>query len=427
MATHAEVVEATRRPRRLRRRLGALVVLIVLACLGFLFWTATSIRSLPIIAAPFDVDRHGYIAISDDENAYTFYRRAHELIKPNEPRTMLGYYPGWDQVAPGQLEYLESNREALNTWFEGTKRDRGVYFQPRDANADYLLPVCQTLRRFLRLANLEAIRLEHEGDLAGSWTWIRANLRASRHSGQYGFWIEWVVGRSHHESSSMQAMRWSDQPGVDAAMLRCALDDVLAVEAIITPPSNVLFNQYFDLMNTLDDPGMRERAVNFNFPREQVTPLRATYEKLLTIKALLLHEPERSRRVGRLVLANWLSVCDLPSAERRRRLVLGLKNPLYEPAPGETSPIAIEELDRWYESTYYMKEILSFWKGLERSISRDEKVRAGLIVHLAEQLYKREHGEEPADVRDLIGPYLKRLPVGYAPPVDEATFVGPPQ
>ena len=31
MATHAEVVEATKRPRRLRRRLGALVVLIVLA------------------------------------------------------------------------------------------------------------------------------------------------------------------------------------------------------------------------------------------------------------------------------------------------------------------------------------------------------------------------------------------------------------
>jgi hypothetical protein len=225
----------------------------------------------------------------------------------------------------------------------------------------------------------------------------------------------------------MQAMRWSDQPGVDAPMLRRALDDVLAIEAIITPPSHVLFNQYFDLMNTLDDPGMRERAVNSRFPREQVTPLRAAREKLLAINALLIHEPERSRRVGCLVIANWLSVCDLPSAERKRRLVLGLKNLLYEPAPGETSPISIAELDRWYENTHYMKEIFSFWKGLERSISRDEKTRAGLIVHLAEQLYKREKGKEPANVRDLVGPYLKELPVGYAPPIDEATFVGPPQ
>jgi hypothetical protein len=425
METSTKVVGATKRPR-LRRRIAAFVVLISLGCLGFLFWTVTSIRGLPIIAAPFDVDRHGYIAISDDENAFTFYRRAHDLIKPNEPTTMLGYYPDWSQVAPGQLEYLESNREALNTWFEGTKRDRGVYFQPRDANADALLPVCQTLRRFLRLADLEAIRLDHEGDLAGSWKWIRANLRAARHSGQFGFWIERVVGHSHYEGVSMQAIRWSDQPGVDAPMLRRALDDVLAIEAISTPPSNVLFNQYFDLMNTLDDPGMRERAVNSGFPREQVTPLRAAREKLLAIRALLIHEPERSRRVGRLVIANWLSVYDLPAAERKRRLHLGLKNHFYDPAPGETSPIAIEELDRWYESTYYVREIFANLKGLERSISRDEKVRAGLIVHLAGQLYKREKGEEPANVRELIGPYLKRFPVGYVPPIDEATFVGPP-
>ena len=427
MASVARQVAATGRPRR-RRKVVATSIFVLMIGLGSLaVMRATSLRGLPEIGPPFDVERAGTIDLPDDQNAYTFYRRAHDLLKRNETRTMLGFYPDWSQVAPGQIEYLESNREALSVWYEGTRRDRGVYFQPRDANADVLLPVCQTLRTFLRLANLEAIRLEHEGDLNGSWSWIRANLRASRHSGQYGFWIERVVGIAHFESSSMQATRWSDQPGVDASMLRRALDDVLAIEAIRTPTSNVLKNEYYDLMNTLDDLGMRERAVNSRYPREQVTAPRAALERLLMVRAILIREPERSRRVGRLVLANWLAVCDLPADERKRRLVLGLKNPIYAAAEGEVPPITPEELDGWFESTYYMRELLSFWKGMERSTSRDERNRANLIVHLAMELYKREHGKEATSVRTLVGPYLKELPVGYVPPIDEATFVGPPQ
>jgi hypothetical protein len=37
------------------------------------------------------------------------------------------------------------------------------------------------------------------------------------------------------------------------------------------------------------------------------------------------------------------------------------------------------------------------------------------LVHLAEQLYRREHGDGPRSLGDLIGPYLDRLPDGYAP------------
>ena len=59
------------------------------------------------------------------------------------------------------------------------------------------------------------------------------------------------------------------------------------------------------------------------------------------------------------------------------------------------------------------------WKNIEAARARDERNRAGLIVHLAEQLYRRERGEQPASPQDLVGPYLKALPAGYIPPTDD--------
>ncbi len=38
--------------------------------------------------------------------------------------------------------------------------------------------------------------------------------------------------------------------------------------------------------------------------------------------ALLRREPERSRRVVRLLTANLLSACDLPAEERARRAIV---------------------------------------------------------------------------------------------------------
>jgi hypothetical protein len=49
---------------------------------------------------------------------------------------------------------------------------------------------------------------------------------------------------------------------------------------------------------------------------------------------------------------------------------------------------------------------------------QDEKERAGLILNIARQLYRREHGSPPASSRELVGHYLDRLP-DVAPEVIE--------
>ena len=47
------------------------------------------------------------------------------------------------------------------------------------------------------------------------------------------------------------------------------------------------------------------------------------------------------------------------------------------------------------------------------NIDRERPRQARLVVHLADQLYRREHGGPPPSPAALVGPYLKGLPEGY--------------
>jgi len=51
---------------------------------------------------------------------------------------------------------------------------------------------------------------------------------------------------------------------------------------------------------------------------------------------------------------------------------------------------------------------------LKKSIGRERSMFDALKVQLAEQLYLREHGKPPENLKALIGPHLKSLPDGYA-------------
>jgi hypothetical protein len=49
------------------------------------------------------------------------------------------------------------------------------------------------------------------------------------------------------------------------------------------------------------------------------------------------------------------------------------------------------------------------------NMARERRRRSVLIVRLAAELYRREHGAIPATAGALLGPYLKELPEGIAP------------
>jgi hypothetical protein len=51
------------------------------------------------------------------------------------------------------------------------------------------------------------------------------------------------------------------------------------------------------------------------------------------------------------------------------------------------------------------------WEG-KGLLAREPRQRAVLIVKLAAELYRREHGRFPATAAALVGPFLKFLPDG---------------
>jgi hypothetical protein len=416
--------------RRSRRSIIALGLIALTAFGGgILVLRLTRLHGLPDIGDPFDVSAHRQVAIPDDENAFTFYRRAAAQLATDEPRSMQGAYRAWSEVDEAQLRWLDANRQALETWLEGTKRERALQLLASETMIDNPLPVTRKIRTFLRLANLKASKLQHEGDFAGSWTWLRGSLRMTRHSGMNGFLIERMVGYSTFNATSGQVTRWSEDPRVDASLLRRALEDLLVIDKLTPSNAECLRNEYISLMKTLADSDHRDRALAQEYQKtDQITPKELARYRLGSTLATLGREPERSRRVIRLVVANWLTALKLTPAERANRVVKIGNVTLYRPAPGEASPISVEELARWFESTRYARHLLigNVFAAYGNPLG-EEGERAALIVHVAEQLYLREHGELPETVEVLVGPYLKALPAGYVPPIAAPQKQGPPK
>ena len=398
-----------------RRIVLGCVILAIAATGSFMLLRATSLHGLPDIGDPFDVAHYGMVEIPTNQNAYTYYVRAHEQLDQNYPKEIESVYTDWTKVTDSERSYLEKNRKALMIWLEGTKRDRGIYCQPGAITFETLLPADDSLRMFCRLGNLEACRLEHKNDTTNAWIWLRANLRASRHCGKDGTIIERLAGIAIYAATSKQVMSWANNPKVDAKQLRYALEDVLAINEMTPDDAESLRLEYFGMMNSLSDPIIRNHS--YSQPDSSLkSSFAATIKyRVGTTLGVLIHEPERSRRVVRLVMANWLAAANLPASERAKRLTQSGTLFLYLPNQGEEPLFSLKDLERWFDSTVYAKEFLCAISNFDRALSRDEQCRAALIIHLAEQLYIREHGKPPGSVDELVGPYLKSLPGGYTP------------
>ena len=148
-------------------------------------------------------------------------------------------------------------------------------------------------------------------------------LRTIHHVGMHG-----SVAR-RNASSMAQTLRdrlttWAADPRTTPALLRRALDDVVACEALAPSESDSLKAGYLDVIWLLDSPTNPGREVplarfrQFWNPDYQLDP--EQIQAIWDAWRFWRREPERSRRVIRLVTANWLAYHDLPaeqSAEAR--------------------------------------------------------------------------------------------------------------
>jgi hypothetical protein len=434
-----QVTVAPRRPGRPRLGRRRLILLgFTGGCLTLFLvwmWRVRSLDGLPDVGDPFDVaEALRPIEISDEDNAYVAYSEARRLLTRMTGAVwqVAWVKVTWSAAGPEVRAYLEANRPALEAWRAGTERPDALYHQPGTLAFDTLLPVVQDLRMLGRLAELEGSRLEEKGEMAEAWNWYNSVLRSSRHVGRHGLIIERMVGAAIFETSSRRITHWAADPRVDAALLRRALADTVEADALTAPLSDNVKLEYLICLRDLEE--LRVMVGEIPMPGgqngwlEKAATSTGTKTHLQRARLRMTNDIERSRRVVRLLFANWLPQLDKLPALRapiaiRKPTVIYASDPHAPPSAGGVAP---EDLDAALGNTLFAQQFLrppdrwpngsSPWSGLawegDSGLAREPRRRAVLIVKLAAELYRRVHGKAPANAGALLGRYLTVLPGG---------------
>ena len=149
---------------------------------------------------------------------------------PTNSGTAVDWLARWSQAVPEVRRWVDDNREAMAVYRQGTERpdaldlaigfDRGSFKTIGALWSLYLIVL------------FEASRLEEQGEMAGAWGWYRAILRTSHHIGMHsGFERRNMILRWHRELHN-RLTTWADDPKTTSTLLRRALDDVVACEAL---------------------------------------------------------------------------------------------------------------------------------------------------------------------------------------------------
>jgi hypothetical protein len=429
--TSPKLVQLLRkRLRRLLRVALALALGLALAATALAIWWLTSLNGLPDIGEPFDVAAFRASRVPDDQNAFTFLRRADEKLTPMPAETQAASVSGvvsWSQADPKLRAWVEANRQALELFQQGA------------GQADAANPAGDSGmngQRLVVLVLLEGGKRQEGGDTAGAWDCYRAVLRMATHTRRRGSlhqrhdldgWNGWLQQR---------LAAWAADPRTTIPQIRNALEEVLKSEPTPDGDSFAVKAGYLEMMRSLERPvpPIIQQEVGWEYDYRlgdmQVSPQMA--DSLDAACRFLLREPERSRRVLRLLCANWLAHVEAQQPRRRNPAVVtsfpllmssnpvkwGTTSvPLYpiSPAtPAGTHALPPQEVASWLDATYDLKLRILVANTSQRPWSpdrlRDRRAHSDLVLMLATEIYRRERGSLPPSEKALVGTYLKSLP-----------------
>ena len=117
-----------KRLRQLARVTLVLAIGLAVAASAFAIWWLTSLNGLPDIGDPFDVAAFRAFSVPDNQNAFTYLRRASEKLTPIVGMAgRNGADPGelkfsWSIANPTLREWAEANREAFELFQQGAEQ-----------------------------------------------------------------------------------------------------------------------------------------------------------------------------------------------------------------------------------------------------------------------------------------------------------------
>ncbi len=276
---------------------------------------------------------------------------------------------------------------------------------------------------------------EERGDMAGAWECYRAVLRMTVH-----------VRRRERLNDRMRvtlwlpAVRkrlatWAADPRTTIHQVRRALEEVVECRPMPEWDAFTLKIEYLDLMRFLNrrvvpPPEQLDEEWTYRLGDMQL-PIDLARD-LYQVKRGIAREPERSRRVIRLLFANWLAHVEHPGqrkpaaratfhiAKRTSGVLLYHVSP---DVPANARALSPQELASWLVTTNDAKLAFRYafmtWPTIRRTEQRSYRE---LVVLLGGEIYRRERGALPPSDEALVGTYLKSLPDdGSADLADEMT------
>jgi hypothetical protein len=408
------------------RRLGLLVLygLTVLGTWAFL-WRQAQLARLPDVGESFGAAAfRGPGRVSDDRNAFIPYRQAaHRFREMNdaEGNSFNNANLQWSRADATLRGWIAENDQAISLMCAGAVRPDAFLELPGHATdplaAAEKAEVVRRLSWMGDAALFKAGRLRSEGDPAGAWTLLRAVVRVSRD-------MERALPTSWSRETAIILVQfawepladWAKDPALSTALLRQALDDLAALEAL-TPPISLF---YRDEYQTAEESFMRLSlsSVLQDQRRSGIVPP-GRFAFLPDLEVYLRGEPERSRRVVRLLAANDLAWCDRLVSERPGFAVPRLRLYEHDPAtPAAARALSPQELARWTDSTLIIPALKWRLGELEERDKQDRWSLGRLYEAVAMSLFTREMGRAPASPAEALRRYVPLK--GDTPDRDEA-------
>jgi hypothetical protein len=427
-----------KRLRQLARVTLVLAIGLAVAASAFAIWWLNSLNGLPDIGDPFDVAAFRAFSIPDDQNAFAFLRRAHEKLTPI--RSGEGPYPeapkfSWSIANPASREWAGENREALELFLQGAD-------QPDAAHPAGEPTTRMAVGPLELVAFLEGSRRQESGDTAGAWDCYRAVLRMITHSRRRGSTQQRYSARRASVGLQRRLTDWATDPRTTTPQLHTALDEVLKNEPNPDWDISAIKYGYLELMREIERPRpLIEGEWSFGLGDMALSP--TMIESLEAARRFLWREPERSRRVLRLLCAQYLAHQETHESPPRKPAVwarfsyLTSTNPVTKAtfsvplypvspeAPAGARALPPQAVAGWLAATLDARRQVGgyVWPWPPDRVANvaDRKAHRELVIMLATELYRRERGSVPSSDEALVGTYLKSLPDDRSPDVNDGT------
>ena len=427
-----ETVQSQPKRPRWRRRLKW-----ALCLLGFLLAAALvdygTFRWMASGDDPFDVAAFISYTLPDEQNAFTYFRKAEKVYVGEDENSVRVIVAGsmpperrdkfwdsveetakgdWSRASPEVRHWIGENRAALDEFERGSCCTESLEIAPDTASAQPIqLAIFGALRACGQLVAVDACRLTAEGHLREAWARYRSLLRAGRllsvHGSDTGLWsalVCWLGFRAR--------TRLNTGKRVGADDLREALRDVQAIQAMPLRPSDTIKLVYLVVRDLAD----KDVADGTQLPRW----------------VQLTGYPAHLKQSARLVVGNLLTQVDRPRWQRTA--VHPGKFGLFklDAASAKDGRLPPEEIERfavssaedvatnlhWYIpiavqiGLYDPERSLDLMHVLYESADRAQMRLSGLELALALQLHYRERHEFPASLGQLVERgYLKSIPI----------------